>query len=156
VIQLWGLVCPNFYLIHQMRDRMGFVETRTKIRDMVDWSAELLGIKPHAVLVEDKANGPAIMDELRSEIAGLIPINPGKSSKEARAEAVSSYYEGGNVWLPEQPISPFIVKDYLDEFMSFPNASTDDQVDASSQLISWAIGRRRHQTHRPPIVRRRY
>jgi predicted phage terminase large subunit-like protein len=156
VIQLWGMIGPNFYLIHQMRDRMGFVETRAKIRDMVDWSGELLGVRPHAVLVEDKANGPAIMDELRSEIAGLIPINPGKSSKEARAEAVSSYYEGGNVWLPEQPIAPFIVKDYLDEFLAFPNAATDDQVDASSQLISWVIGRRRHQVHRPPIVRRRY
>ena len=48
-------------------------------------------------LVEDKANGPAIIDTLKDKITGLIPVNPGTNSKEYRAHAVSYLFEAGNV-----------------------------------------------------------
>ncbi|MGG6295282.1 phage terminase large subunit [Leptolyngbya sp. AN02str] len=148
VIQLWGLKGADFYLLNQQRDRMGFVATKEAIRRMIDYCQEEFLIAPSAVLIEDKANGPAIIDELKTEISGLVPINPGQSSKEARAEAVSPYYEGGNVWIPESAIARFSVKDYVDEFLSFPDGVTDDQVDASSQIIWWVMQRRRLPKHK--------
>jgi predicted phage terminase large subunit-like protein len=155
VVQLWGINFPNFYLLHQFRDRMGFVATKDAIRRMLDYCQDEWGIAPSAVLIEDKANGPAIMDELRLEIPGIVPINPGQSSKEARAEAISPTYQAGNVWIPTAAIAPFAVKDYTDEFLSFPAGATDDQVDASSQLIHWVMQRQRRKPpkrHRPTAV----
>jgi predicted phage terminase large subunit-like protein len=149
VIQIWGVNFPNFYLIDQIRERMGFVATKESIRQIIDrWELEW-GV-PSAVLIEDKANGPAIIDELKLELPGIIAVTP-QGSKEARAEAVSTYYQSGNVWLPAREVSPFPLKDYTDEFMSFPEGATDDQVDASSQLINWVMQRQRKQRkpHRP-------
>lgn len=143
VIQAWGVNWPNFYLIDQTRDRMGFVATKGAIRQMRDRVADEFNL-PVAVLIEDKANGPAIIDELKQEIPGIIAIQP-KGSKEARAEAVSIYYESGNVWLPTPEASRFSTKDYVDELLAFPDGATDDQVDASSQLIYWVSQRQRRQ-----------
>lgn len=149
VIQLWGINFPNFYLLHQTRDRMGFVATKAAIRQMIEYCQEVFDQVPSSVLIEDKANGPAVLDELRKDVVGLIPIEPA-GSKEARAEAVSPIYQAGNVWIPDSAVSPFPVKDYIDEFLSFPNGATDDQVDGSSQLINWVVTRRRQVRRTPP------
>lgn len=151
VIQLWGVAYPNFYLLHQRRDRMGFVATKTAIKDMAAYCYEHFSSYPNAVLVEDKANGPAIIDDLRADISGLLPIEP-RGDKLARAEAVSPNYEAGNVHVPTAAIAPFSVKDYSDELLAFPNGATDDQVDGSSQLISWVLRRKRGR-RQPPAAR---
>ena len=52
-----------------------------------------------ANLVEEKANGAAIIDTVKNTIAGVIAFNP-KDSKEARANAVAPQMEAGNVWIP--------------------------------------------------------
>ena len=47
-------------------------------------------------LIEDKANGPAVIDTLKAHVPGIIPIEP-DGSKLARAHAVTSYWEALNV-----------------------------------------------------------
>jgi len=86
--------------------------------------------------VEDKANGAAIIDTLKNEIAGLKPITP-VTSKEARARAITPEVESGNVLLPHpgDPGNEW-VSDLLSELRNFPHDSSDDQVDALTQALT--------------------
>lgn len=124
--QVWLLHNTDYYLCDQVRGRMDFNGTRQAILDMVAKWPKAIG-----VLVEDKANGTAVIQALRREIAGLIPYNP-KDSKEGRAHAVTPLFLAGNVLLPRQLEW---VGDYVEEFVKFPKAKNDDQVDATTQAL---------------------
>lgn len=128
--QVWGDRGADFFLIDQIRGRMSFTETIEAIRQM-----SYKYPKARAKLIEDKANGSAAMDVLKKELSGLIAIEP-EGGKFTRANAVSPYAEAGNIWLPDPSIAPW-VKDFIDEFSSFPNGAHDDQVDATSQYVIW-------------------
>lgn len=126
--QVWGRKGADKYLIDQIRARMDFTKTLKAIKNMT--------IKyPNArlKLIEDKANGTAIINVLRKEISGIVPVNP-RGSKESRASAVSADIEAGNVYLPSQSIASW-VNDYIEEWASFPNGENDDQVDATTQAL---------------------
>ena len=126
--QVWGRIGADKYLLDQVRGQMAFPETvRALEMQAAKW--------PQATtkLVEDTANGPAVIATLKRKLTGLIPI-PAHNSKEARAVAVSPQVEAGNVFLPEASLAPWI-GDYVEELATFPNASNDDQVDATSQAL---------------------
>src|SRR5699024_10181866 len=85
--QVWAKVGADCYLLDQVRGRWGFSDTCQQIRMLsARW--------PQAVakFVEDKANGPAVMDALRSSVPGLVPVNP-EGGKEARAAAIQPLIE---------------------------------------------------------------
>ena len=84
--------------------------------------------------MEDKANGPAVIDSLSRLVPGLIPVNP-QGSKEARARAVTPEIESGNVYLPLESEAPW-VRDLIAEARAFPSGKHDDQVDSLSQALS--------------------
>lgn len=92
-----------------------------------------------AKLVENKANGPAVLDTLRSVIPGLISVNP-DGSKEARASASTARTEAGNWHLPHPVIAPW-VEAFIDELAAFPTGRHDDYVDSFSQLDRYLFGR---------------
>lgn len=126
--QVWARNEADKYLIDQVRDRMDFVTTISSVRAMTEkW--------PRAVakLVEDKANGPAVINTLRRELTGLIAVTP-DGSKESRAQAVSPEVESGNIWLPAPAVADW-VQDFVDEAARFPVGPNDDQVDAFTQAI---------------------
>jgi hypothetical protein len=85
--QVWGRRGADVYLLDQVRGRWSFTETLAQVE-------RLAARWPQAAtkLVEDKANGTAVIDSLRKKVAGLIPVNP-TESKTARAEAVSPFVE---------------------------------------------------------------
>ena len=116
------------YLLDQVRSRLDMPGTVQAIRTM---SAKYPN--SGAKLVEDKANGPAVIQTLKLEISGLIEVNP-EGGKMSRARAVSPEAEAGD-WhwhLPHPGIAPW-VPDFVEECASFPNGRYDDQVDAWSQ-----------------------
>jgi len=82
-------------------------------------------------LVEDKANGPAVLQSLQGELTGLIEVNP-EGGKESRAHAVSPELEAGNWYLPH-PLLADWVDGFINECAAFPNGANDDQVDAWTQ-----------------------
>ena len=128
--QVWGQVGAEFYLLDQVRDRMDFAATVAAVKAMVaKWP------NASAKLVEDKANGSAVISHLRREVPGLVAVQP-KGGKEVRAVAVSPYVEAGNVYLPVPQLAPWI-GDYVDEFARFPNAGVDAQVDATTQALTY-------------------
>ena len=126
--QVWGKVGANAYLLDQVRDRMSFTAT---VKAVIALRNKWPRAREH--LIEDKANGPAVIDTLKAAVAGIIPIEP-DGSKLARAHAVTSYWEAGNVWIPHPDIAPWI-KAYLAEMTTFPAAANDDQVDSTTQAL---------------------
>lgn len=129
----WLMRGANRYLIQLTRERLSFTRTVEKMRA---WgSKDGTGAHVYERLVEDKANGTAVIDTLKEELTGIIPINP-TESKTARARAVTPEVEAGNVLLP-YPGDPGNewVADYLAEFRSFPTGAHDDQVDMTTQAL---------------------
>ena len=126
-IEVWGKLNSDYYLVDLIKRRMDFPETLRAIRHMADKYP-----KKHSILVEDKANGSAIISMLRHEIEGIIPITP-KESKIARANAITGIVEGGNVYLPRYAE---YTSDFVEEFASFPNGVHDDMVDACTQFLN--------------------
>ena len=134
--QVWQRTGPDYFLVDQFRERADFPKTLDAVRKMVK-------MYPNAVakLIEDKANGPAVISSLEKEISGIIPVNP-EGGKESRANAATALHEAGNVYIPDDSISTPIggrswVQAYLIEHLSFPLGSNDDQVDAMSQAITY-------------------
>ena len=137
--QRWARQGPDRYLIAQQRDRMSFTQTIERMRAWAPDRPSAMNPQGHLVherLIEDAANGPAIIDTLREEIAGIKPVSP-KTSKEARARAITPEIESGNVYLPH-PSDPGNewVQDLLSELRNFPHDVHDDQVDALTQALS--------------------
>lgn len=129
--QVWGRKGVNYYLLHQVRARMSYTATKGAVRTMAAQYPQRAG-----VLIEDKANGPAVMDDLKDEIDDLLPVEP-YGSKVARAYAVTSVFAAGNVYIPEDEVAHPWVPDYIAEMISFPAGSNDDQVDATTQAITY-------------------
>lgn len=126
---VWGKKGADRFLLDQDRRRMDIVETLKAVRSMsANWPRAL------TKLVEDKANGPAVVGLLRSEIPGLIEVTP-QGSKVSRANAVIPTIESGNVYLPHPHVAPWVY-DYLKEFRFFPVGANDDQVDQTTQALA--------------------
>ena len=92
--QVWARLGSRYLLGDQIRARMDCPTTVKAVRELSQkWPGTL------AKLIEDKANGSAVIQMLSNEIAGLLPVNP-EGGKIARAAAVSPLIEAGNVYLP--------------------------------------------------------
>lgn len=130
-IQAWGRAGANHYLLKRTKARMGFAATVIAVRAM-------RALFPHAVavLIEDKANGSAVIETLSGEIEGVIPVNP-EGGKVPRAYAMQPTQEAHNVFLPDPSVDPDI-ETYLSEASSFPGGAHDDEVDATTQYVNWA------------------
>jgi len=126
--QVWGRKGADKYLLDQVRDRMDFPATVQAVRSLsAKWP------QARNKLVEDKANGPAVIATLKNEIPGLIAVNP-EGGKVVRAQAASPDIEAGNVYLPDPSVAPW-VHDFIEECAAFPNGANDDQVDAMTQAL---------------------
>lgn len=134
--QIWAKKGANKYLLDRDHRRLDFVNSQKAVRAMSEkWPQAL------TKLVEDKANGPAIIASLKQDIAGLIAVEP-DGDKVARAYAVTPTCEAGNVFLPHPSLYPW-VSAYRHELEVFPNGANDDDVDATTQALKRWIGGRR-------------
>ena len=120
----------DVFLLDVIRRRLSFPDTLVAF-------AALAARWPDAVrkLVEDKANGPAVISSLKSKIPGIVAINP-KDSKYGRATAVAPFIEAGNVFLPAPEVALFDPGELITEAAGFPNAAHDDLVDMLSQALA--------------------
>lgn len=115
------------YVLERRHGRMSFTTTVNTLR-------ELAARYPGATfLVEDAANGTAVIDQCRRVVPNLVAVQP-KESKEARAAACSPAVEAGQVFLPE---GAGWLGDFVEECAAFPRGKHDDQVDALTQLLNY-------------------
>jgi predicted phage terminase large subunit-like protein len=136
-IQAWGSKGANRYLLKRMKQRLNFSATVAAVR-----SFHALFPDAVAVLIEDKANGSAVIETLSGEIPGVLAINP-DGGKVARAYAMQPEQEAGNLFLPDPSVDPDI-ETFLSEASSFPGSPNDDEIDSMSQFVNWA--RKRSKT----------
>lgn len=135
-----------FVLPINFHARLSFTSTLDAIAEMVggasvDRKTIYPGIYPFikVKLVEDKANGTAVIDTLRHRVPGMIPFDPGQSSKASRLESVSWRFRAGNIYLPHESVAPW-VKECVWELCAFPKGRRDDYVDATSQALLFIGG----------------
>lgn len=132
--QVWGKKGANYYLIGQRREKMDIIKT---IHNLLLLRSEY----PDAteILIEDKANGPAVISMLKDKIPGIIAWNP-QGDKVSRVNAVLPVIESGNVYVPSPEKFPW-VSDFIAECLSFPKGEYKDQVDTMSQALIRLIGK---------------
>lgn len=125
---VWGSSGGQYYLLNSRREKADFLRT-------CEMLVELAELHPTArpILVEDTANGPAVMSFLKDKIKGLLGIRP-DGSKEARATVITPLVEQGRVLLPENEL---YVDPFIEEAAQFPRSVNDDQVDAFTQAITY-------------------
>lgn len=126
-ISVWGRIGARIYLIDMVNEHLNFMATVQKIKVMKA-KYPSIGI----TLIEDKANGTAIIQMLKNEVMGIVPVSP-DASKEARVNAISFYIEAGNVYLPKDANFTF---DFVEQCAKFPNDKHDDMVDSMSQCLA--------------------
>lgn len=134
---VWAVCGSNKYLVYLVRERMGITET---MKQMIIVSKKF---DLRYQVIEDKANGPAIIQMLKNKIPALLAFNP-EGSKEARANAVAPQFEAGNIWIPSKYVEKnreqfgtVIAKldEYVNELTTFPNGANDDMVDSTTQAL---------------------
>lgn len=135
--QVWGRKGAEFYLLAQIRDRLNAPEVIQAIRMLTARFPKATG-----KLIEDKANGPAVIAMLQKSVPGVIPIKV-THSKTTRLQGdgrslagVVPLIEAGNVYLPDPDTSPW-VWDLVEECASFPNGTNDDQLDALVHALTY-------------------
>lgn len=134
--QLWGRKGADFYLLDMVRDRMDFVKT---LKVFINFANKHKNC--NCWLVEDKANGTAIISTLKKHISGIIPITP-KESKQERAYAITPYLEAGNIFFPK---NQNFTKDLEEEMLQFPAGAHDDTVDSMTQALNYFRMKKRVQ-----------
>lgn len=133
VCTTWGVSDNSYYLLWLWRDRVEFPELKKRMR----WLAEQW--KPTQILVEDRASGQSLIQELR--YSTCLPITAIKvdTDKMSRAQSVTPLIEVGRVFLPES--APWL-NDFVDELAAFPKGTHDDCVDSVTQALN-------HLRHQP-------
>ncbi len=125
---VWRAYLSRYFLLDIINERMGYTLAKAAL---IRWS--LKWPSAYDKLVEDTANGPAIIDDLRVDIAGLTPITP-LGGKEARANACSPLLAAGKVFLPHPSICPLVWL-LMSQAEAFPKEVNDDLVDMMSQAL---------------------
>lgn len=129
---IWHVTPSLYYLAEVVVGRWDYPELRAKALELARRDT------PDAILIEDKASGQSLIQELIHGIGSpVIAINP-EGDKETRARTTSAAVESKRVSLPTD--APWLSA-YEREMLLFPNGKHDDQVDSTSQFLKWINGR---------------
>jgi predicted phage terminase large subunit-like protein len=131
-VQVWSQVHPNFFLIDAETRHGGFDDCKQAILRMRATH------NVNTILIEGRANGDAIYEQLKKQISGDVRRLEPKGGKVARAMAVQPFFLGGNVFFPHPLIAPWIVG-YVQEYVGFTGRAgeADDQVDAGVYAVDY-------------------
>jgi predicted phage terminase large subunit-like protein len=124
----WGLRDKQLFLLDVFRKKLDYPDLKRAVRELAT------SFNATNVLVEDRASGTQLIQELRRD--GMYGVTPYSSpmDKIMRLHSVTSTIENGFVHLPHE--APWC-DPYIHELTTFPNAKYDDQVDSTSQALDW-------------------
>ncbi len=130
VCTTWAVVNDRYYLINLFRKRLEYPDLK---RAVIEQSQKY---RPNTILIEDKASGSALIQELRGQLHGRIMayVLPPNKDKRMRLHAQTDLFENGQIYVPNQ--SPWVL-DYRLELTSFPGSKYDDQVDSTTQALDY-------------------
>ena len=131
-ITTWGVFRPdeggadNLILMDAKRGRWDFPELKSQAME------EYRYWEPDMVLIEAKASGTPLTDELRTMGIPVVNYTPSRGKdKHTRMHMVAPIFESGKVWAPEKKFS----EDVIDECAAFPNGDHDDYCDSMSMAL---------------------
>lgn len=132
VCTTWVSIGIDFYLLDVLRARLNFPDLRrAALENAARWNAS-------TIIIEDKASGTQLIQDLRHEISGVKAYAPPSGmDKVMRLHAQTPVFENGHVWLPTQAAW---LSEYMRELMSFPGGKYDDQVDSTTQALEYMRG----------------
>lgn len=130
VCTTWGVKQRRYYLLDVFRRKLTFPELKRAVR------SQAARFKAKAIIIEDKASGTQLIQELRSEgVFGVKEYQPPTGTdKILRLHAQSTGFENGLVFLPR---TAAWLGDYVTELTSFPGSKYDDQVDSTTQALDY-------------------
>lgn len=149
---VWGVFTHggkrNILLLEAWAEHLGYPALRRKLMD--DWKAKYGGnpkdpLNParraDVVLVEKKASGQSIIQDLRTTNAPVATYDPGRADKVARAHMAAPHLDNATVWVLEskkadragKPVA--WAEKLLEQMEQFPNGEHDDMVDTFTQAI---------------------
>ena len=142
----WGVFKPldgpmSVLLIDCWAEHLTFPQLKPKVLDewRVSYGEGRDAKRPDLILVEDKAAGISLVQELRQMHLPVRPWNPGNADKMTRLQITASIFTTGRVWLPESDARAGYVKNWAEGFLSqlcsFPDSTHDDYVDSATQAI---------------------
>lgn len=119
--------CENgYYLVDLWCEKVEYSELKKQI-------VMLNSAYPAAeILVEDKASGQQVIQDLRKTNLPIIGVVP-KGAKEERLRLVSPIFEAGKVFIPE---SASYSAEFMDNLCNFPHHTHDDIADSTSQYFA--------------------
>tara|TARA_R110000765_G_scaffold392852_1_gene486085 strand:- start:477 stop:938 length:462 start_codon:yes stop_codon:yes gene_type:complete len=111
-------------IMHRWRDKLGYPDLRRKAKELHDEYA------PDAILVEKKASGQSLIQDLRQMGLTAIPYTPDRD-KVSRAHVSSSLLEAGIVWYPDRRWA----EEVIHQCAVFPSGDGTDVVDTVTQAL---------------------
>ena len=128
VCTTWGQKNKRLYLLNVFRRRMDYPELKRAVIEQADQ------FSPSNILVEDKASGTQLIQELiRDGAYGVTRYEP-TMDKIMRLHSVTNTIENGFVYLPTE--ADWLAS-YMHELTTFPGGKYDDQADSTSQALDW-------------------
>jgi predicted phage terminase large subunit-like protein len=142
----WGVFKPtdgptSVLLLDCWAEHLTFPKLKPKVLDewRVSYGDGKDAKRPDLILVEAKASGLSLVQELQAMHLPVRAWNPGGADKMTRLQITASIFATGRVWLPESSVHKGYVKDWAEGFLSqicaFPDAAHDDYVDSATQAI---------------------
>lgn len=146
---VWGIKENNAYLLHVLNERMEYPALKQAVIDM---HAKHPATK---VLIEDKASGQSLIQELRQQTQ--LPIEAVKPDGDKRTRAVASTQlcADGRIYLPA---NAEWLRDFEKQMFFFTgdpklDKAHDDMVDSTSQFINWFKGKDRNEAHKQRLLK---
>jgi predicted phage terminase large subunit-like protein len=128
VCTTWGIKGKNLYLLSVFRRRLEYPALKRAVREQQNL------FEANVVLIEDKASGTQLIQELIADgCHGITRYQP-DCEKIMRLHAQTAMIENGFVHIPET--APWLAE-YLHEMSVFPKGKHDDQVDSTAQFLDW-------------------
>ena len=128
VCTTWGVKGQHVYLLHVLRRQMAYPDLKRSVREQHRLHAATV------VIIEDKASGTQLIQELVSEGMHAVKKYQPKTDKVMRLNAQTGTIENGFVHL--QKNAPWLEL-YLHELATVPRSKYDDQADSTAQFLDW-------------------
>lgn len=134
----WAVLDKKYYLVWMFRQKLTYPELKGQVEKLAKKYC------PRYILIEDKASGQQVIQDLRLDgVVNIVAIKP-KLDKITRCSSVLALFQSAAVVLPKQSAFNTIL---LSELLSFPHCKNDDIVDSVSQFLNFI----KKQANKPTV-----
>jgi len=128
VCTTWGIINKEIYLLDVFREKLNYPDLKRAVKRLVQTH------RATVVLIEDKASGTQLIQELVSDGLHIVKAIKPEGEKVMRLNAQTATIENGFVFLPDDEAW---LAEYVHELSTFPSGKYDDQADSTSQALDW-------------------